>query len=97
MGEGNLHKVYSYIGDDPKLRGKALRVKKKNHLMSKLSTIFVNHFGKSRWTTLDKYFLPKEKFIYEGIEGEIMDNLQENSDITIELKPKTYLPILSEK
>lgn len=46
---------------------------------------------------MKRFFVPKLPYKIDNIECEIMDNLFYDVVFAIEIKPKTFLPILSNK
>ncbi|CAD8076867.1 unnamed protein product [Paramecium primaurelia] len=96
LGQGAENIVYQYIGEDPNFKDKIIRIGKPRDIceISKNLIILLND---TDWTPLKKYFLKKQPYQIGDQQCQIMDNLFYNVVFAVEIKPKTFLPILSKK
>ncbi|CAD8052953.1 unnamed protein product [Paramecium primaurelia] len=96
LGEGAQHIVYQYIGNDPTLKDKVIRIRKPRDICE-ISSNLILPFNNTDWTPLKKYFAKKQPYQIGDQQCQIMDNLFFNVVFAVEIKPKTFLPILSNK
>ncbi|CAD8085305.1 unnamed protein product [Paramecium sonneborni] len=96
LGQGAQHIVYQYIGNDSNLKDKVIRIRKPKDICE-ISNNLIIPFNDTDWTPLKKYFAKKQPYMVGDQQCQIMDNLFYNVVFAVEIKPKTFLPILSNK
>ncbi|CAD8171034.1 unnamed protein product [Paramecium octaurelia] len=96
LGQGAENIVYQYIGDDPTLKDKVIRIRKPREICE-ITKSLILPFNDTDWTPLKKHFVKQQPYQIGDQQCLIMDNLFYNIAFAVEIKPKTFLPILSIK